>query len=540
MGGSSPLTQSRLIPGAPSLPSLGGTSGATSALNSGSSLFGRETPPAPVTPATQYLSPAAQPMVPGMPSLNLGTGQGEASPLPRGRNMSALAAPRGTRFIRLAIAAIFLFGFIGIAGYLFKDALKEAFAGLGDEAAEIPSAPQIPNASDLSPPSSISHDAPDGRQPRLPDSPDTSELNRVSSGDSTPPVVAQGTSLGQSPTDTPPRAIPASQEEIRTASQGEPTGAMPTESSPPSIANELQPVKISNDREKLLEIPTPSGSGDQSTPTSSSDIANSSSSAAADDIPPKAQPALAALQSFLSSPTVADRSRYTLAADVMKPLMDRYYLKMSDGPIVVDHIGFSNYEDRPELGAGAHCIFRVESKTWEYPVPVMLEKQADGWKVDWLAFVELKDRKLEEFFKGYTEGRFMFHVGIYRQHYFEDAVPNRDQKDAFSVGLERPNPFRAPVFLAKDSSLSKTLATRLPWETHVWAIVELEWKKLGSQQWVELVSMPQMHWYSVPTGPRPISTPEQPHSPAPAVPKAEPANEAFPPGIRRSPATGGR
>lgn len=473
-----------------------------------------------------------------MPSLNLGTGAGEAPPLPRGRNMSALAAPRGTRFIRLAIAAVFLIGFIGIAGYLFKDLLKEAFAGLGDQvASETPIVPQIPNAGAPLPPSP-DNSAPEVRPNSSSGPSGMPEPSPVTSGDSVPPMVAQGTSLGQNTADTPPRAIPASQEEIRTASQGELAGGTPTESSPPSIANELPPLKVSNDSKKLLEVP--SDSDDQSQSTSSSGIANSSSSTAADDIPEKARPALAALQSFLSSPSVADRSRYTLGADVMKPLMDRYYLKTSDGPIMVDHIGFSNYEDRPELGAGAHCIFRVESKAWEYPVPVMLEKQADGWKVDWLAFVELKDRKLEEFFKGYTEGRFMFHVGIYRQHYFEDGVPNRDQKDAFSVGLERPNPFRAPVFLAKDSPLSQTLATRLPWETHVWAIVELEWKKLGSQQWVELVSMPQMHWYSVPTGPRPISTPEQPSTPSPEVLKAKPAEEAFPPGIRRSPATGGR
>jgi hypothetical protein len=71
----------------------------------------------------------------------------------------------------------------------------------------------------------------------------------------------------------------------------------------------------------------------------------------------------------------------------------------------------------------------------------------------------------------------------------------------------------------------------------VWAVVELEWKKLGSQQWVELVSMPQMHWYSVPATPRPISTSEKPPLEAPAAPAAASANsQAFPPGIKRSPA----
>jgi len=44
----------------------------------------------------------------------------------------------------------------------------------------------------------------------------------------------------------------------------------------------------------------------------------------------------------------------------------------------------------------------------------------------------------------------------------------------------------------------------MSWETHVWAIVELEWKKQGSQQWVELKGVPQMHWYSLPADQRPV------------------------------------
>jgi hypothetical protein len=101
-------------------------------------------------------------------------------------------------------------------------------------------------------------------------------------------------------------------------------------------------------------------------------------------------------------------------------------------------------DPNPELGAGRHCIFSLENKTWEFPVPVMLEEQKDGFKVDWLAFVEFKDRMLEKFLQAYQEGPpARFHVGIIRHHYFEDNVPSLDRKDAFRISPAPPNTFHA-------------------------------------------------------------------------------------------------
>ncbi|MFN0077678.1 MAG: hypothetical protein ACKVY0_14505 [Prosthecobacter sp.] len=228
-----------------------------------------------------------------------------------------------------------------------------------------------------------------------------------------------------------------------------------------------------------------------------------------DDAPPEAKPAVTALKKFLTAGSLAERLQHTLGADLMKPLMERYYTRSSDGPVIVDRIQFVRMDPNPELGSGKHCIFNLENKTWEFPVPVMLEEQPDGFKVDWLAFVEFKDRLLEKFFQTYQEGPARFHVGIIRHHYFEDGVPNLDRKDAFRVSPAPPNPFQASVFLEKETALAQELRARLPWETHVWAVVELEWKKLGSQQWVELSAVPQMHWYSLPMAPRPISTPQK-------------------------------
>lgn len=578
------------------------------------SLFARENPPAPVTPATQMLAPnPAQPpaQAGGLPPLNLGAALGEApgaaapaSPLPRGRNIAALRTPRGTNFIRLAIAAVFLLGFLGIAFYMLKDTIVGAFVAKDAEIeAQIPSLaggtkPAVPPTTGADSEKTPAGGSKEPQNTGLASNEPSSKSDETAPPGEKPTMamaepkipIAQGQGLDPTPEQPdlvpPPKAQPATQEEIKAATGAEEApGPMVAQSNgvegnaPPLKAQltsstpdkSLPPAGGSASGQALLEVANKTDTPPSPQPmlsTQGTTSRDGSGGPTTDDIPEKAQPALQALRDFLASRNVQERAKLTLGAEVMMPLMERYYTKMADGPITADHISFSNYEDRPELGSGAHCIFRIESKSWEYPVPVMMERQSDGWKVDWLTFVELKDRKLEDFFKSFQEGRFMFHVGIYRQHYFDDAVPNRDQKDAFSVGLERPNPFRAPVFLPKDSALAQKLRERLPWETHVWAIVELEWKKLGSQQWVELVSMPQMHWYSVPAtadkGDAPsapkahaISTSEQPQTampPAstekaplimrkPGTTPAPPAatstgSEEFPPGIRRSSPTG--
>ena len=487
----------------------------TSSMPAGS-LLGRDIPPAPQTPATQAFNPGTQ----GLGGLSLGAHLNQApspaSPLPAGRNLAALRPNRGASFIRLAIAALFLLGFLGLAGYFLKDTLSGMLGG------NVPPEPE-PKASIVANTTGSEPIAPEPKSPPSP-APASSDLTGRS-----PLPTAQAQNMETVPPEAPPPTAPSAEEEAIVVKPAQPMGTEPLLANGPTASP--QPTPPANPP-KLESTPTvATGPGGGTLPRSAqSDPLDEKPS---ETVPPEAQPAFEALKGFLGAASADERARHVLGADFMKPLIERYYSRNNDGPITVDHISFGRYDKQPDLGSGAHCIFHIESKTWEYPVPAMLEQQPDGWKVDWLTFIELKDRKLEEFFKTYQEGKAMFHVGIFRQHYFGDEVPNRDQKDAFSVGLPRPNPFRAPVFLSKEAELSRNLRDRLPWEVHVWAVVELEWKKLGSQQWVELVSMPQMHWYSVPATPRPISTTEKPPVEAPAAPSG---SEAFPPGIRRSPA----
>ncbi len=543
--GSGMPNQSRLIPGGPALPNMmpggnagGGMMGMPNSLP-GSSLLGREVSPAPMPSMTQPLQAG------GAPPLSLGSARGQdlgasshVGMAPGARNIASLRAPRGTNFIRLAFAAIFLIGFLGLVGYLLKDYLPGIFPSLaGHETAEETTKGEAgakPQA--------------DLATVQAPSAPSISEAEKPAG---TPPDNKPGTALvGFDPQETvaqkakPP--LGAESSDMRTASISSPPGATNQEVVPPA-----QPAPPTSGN--LLEVPPkPSMAAESAGSPTATPAGLSQPHPPEEDesMPAGAKPAVEALKKFLFAKSLAERLPHTLGADVIKPLMERYYGLSPDGPISVDRIQFVRMDPNPELGSGKHCIFSLENKTWEFAVPVMLEEKEDGFKVDWVAFVEFKDRLLEKFFKTYQEGEpCYFHVGIIRHHYFKDDVPNLERKDVFRVSPAPPNSFQECAFLDKNSELAEKLRVQLPWETHVWAVVGLQWKKLGSQQWVELSSVPQMHWYSLPTtatAPKAKSLSTAQTTPPPDMPPgiskngvrgkstSQPNNSMAPPGIRKS------
>jgi len=467
--------------------------------------------PAPAAALTQPLQAG------GTPSLSLGSSLGHddspaapLAPVPSGRSIASLRAPRGTNFIRLAFAAIFLLGFLGLVGYLMKDYLPSLFPGLaGHEVAE-EAVKEAPLISTPAPPSA------------------TKPIDSAAAEK----AAAQSTAAAETTTAPAPITVGFDPKEsvvpkAETAATATSSMDATRSTNPPATASTTNSVPMgSATAGTLLEVPAKTTANAESPGGTAAAPSSQAPSPVieADDVPPSAKPAVEALKKFLASKSLEERLPYTLGAELMKPLMERYYARAPDGPVMVDRIQFVRMDPNPELGSGKHCILSLENKTWEYSVPVMLEEKEDGFKVDWVSFVEFKDRMLEKFFQSYQEGKACFHVGIIRHHFFEDGVPNLDRKDAFRVSPAPPNAFQASVFLDKDSELAQELRSRMPWETHVWAVVELEWKKLGSQQWVELSAVPQMHWYSLPMSPKSISMPQ----------KDDSEGEDLPPGISKN------
>ena len=365
---------------------------------------------------------------------------------------------RGSNIFMFALAVILLAGILAAAGWMFREplmAVVNRYMPPKDkgQAAPLPEGAITPDSLPLvNPPTEVAETTP--KAVFDPDEP------------------------------APPRATAPSADEL--------AALQPEPASPASTGG-------------LMEVPakpmTP-GEPDESQPATAGSVAMPASNEVKIEVSEEGQPAADALLKFINAKNLQERLRYTLAASSMKPLMERYYQAQPDGPIRVDAAGLVRLDPKPQMGGGAHAVFGVESRAWEYPVPVMLEEGKDGWQVDWLSFVEFKDRILEKFFEEYQEGAARFHVGITRTHYFEDKVPNADNKDAFRIGPAPPNPFLTTVFVEKDSQLGRDLKERIPWGAQVWAIVELEWVKLGSQQWVQLAGVPQLNWYSVPPEPK--------------------------------------
>jgi hypothetical protein len=374
---------------------------------------------------------------------------------------------RASNIFMIGLASLLLVGALAIVGWLFREPLQVLVAKFTSSSEMVQeSAPSLPVKSG-----------------------EPSDLSITAKTDPVP---------REEPTEQPPKAERVTEEAVAKAME-EKTD-LPAKPIP--VVEPKQPTDSI-----MVEVPAPAGTVPAKPNAAIANVATTGTletKAVHVEVPLEAEPAAEALKKFLGAQNMAERLSYTLAADAMKPIMERYYSVNADGPILIDAIGLVTYHPKPQIGGGAHAIFGVESKTWEFPVPVMLEDVGGSFKVDWLSFVEFKDRLLEKFLLTYQEGTARFHVGITRTHYFEDKVPNSAGKEAFRISPAPPNPFMATVFVEKDSTMGRDLRDKIPWGAQVYAIVELEWTKLGNQAWVELKGVPQLNWYSVPTAPKAV------------------------------------
>jgi hypothetical protein len=256
----------------------------------------------------------------------------------------------------------------------------------------------------------------------------------------------------------------------------------------------------------VIEVPTPGGGAARSSGPSASIGGGPTITTT-----PEAAPAVDGLRSFFAAKDYMQRSQHVLGAQSILPMMERYYSKMPDGPMSVDDIKLLRYDPKPEIGTSAHAVFTVSSKLWPYPIPIMLQEEKEGFKVDWIAFVEFKDDLLFKFLSDFQDAPARFHVGIRRTHYFESDVPDREGKDCFEIQPPLPT-YVGFVFVPSDAPLAKELEGKISWDTRTaFVIVELQWRKQGDYKWVELTAVPQLNWYSLPLEQKP-APPSKPAS----------------------------
>ncbi|MBL9143922.1 MAG: hypothetical protein JNM99_09600 [Verrucomicrobiaceae bacterium] len=430
--------------------------------------------------------------------------------VPRGQHVTVKKSSGG--FLKLAIAALFIFGSIGTAAWYLR---KDIIDALGYTPSVKPQLPETVDVQTIAP-------VPDVVPAPTP-SPSTTPAPQVTVVEPTlaptpqapaptPPVPAPSAEK------MPPRALPISGGTI--AQNNPPPRAMPVEDEPPvppapiekrpvlaqgvqttrtpehAIKDEAPAPPVAPMNENLVEVGRLPDSP-KVLPEPSTEMPGAEGSRPiAKNVPPVCNPALTGLKNFLAAPTWRERLQYMMMPDQMRQKAETYYASNPDGPVEVDEIHYLRHDEDPQVGSGTHVVFVLFSRAWDYGFPVMVEQKGDDARVDWLTFVEFKDDLLNKFLNNYMEGPVRFHVGIRRTHYFEDDVPNRDEMDAFEISTPMENA-HGFVFTPSSTPLARSMNSTISWDKEAsWVIVELQWRRQGSTKWIEITGLPQLNWYS--------------------------------------------
>lgn len=460
---------------------------------------------------TQHLPPAPQPLTSpqppradrhpttSMPRPQQGHAPTMADPqMRRGLNVTTRKASSG--FAKVA-AALVLLGTLGAAGWHFRGPLQEQAAKYGVDlssmTAGLPNptdssiAGPVPGVDEMSAPAKPSEPAPAiAKAPPAPvPTPPTSEATAqrnlplpppleepaapkaVLVEEAPPAMTRRAVPVMESPTEAPPAAEPV-----------KPDAAMAAKTEPAPL---VEVGRAKNDPKLAPESLRASVVVGLDRPI----IKN---------VPPECESAAEALKKFLAANSWRERLAFIQLPGGMERKVQQYYAGNADGPVEVDEIEYYHHNENPQVGKGMHVVFVLRSRAWQFPmgVPVMVEVHNNEARVDWLTFVEFKDDLLNRFLTTYMEGPVRFHVGIRRTHYFEDDVPDKENMHAFEVAPPMGN-CRGYVFVPKETPLARSLAGTLSWDKDLsLGVVELQWRRVGGQKWIEMTALPQLNWYS--------------------------------------------
>ena len=448
------------------------------------------TPPSPETaasptPGTDAPSEAAVPGETTLPARRSASPRPALPPFPN-------RPSRGSNLLRLAIAVVMLLGCVGIIGYLAKGTLLDLYhqhlAPLisGEDADTLPDSSastltlEKPTGADPESSKPVPQDSPP------PPEPPTKTPPKVESLVTAPPPPAPNPASPSAPSTAPSTTEPA---------MTEPT---PAPSKPAEVVAKATPVPM-DQLPKVGEPPPASGglTNLMEVPGAGTSTGSSTSALEGTEVPKEAKPAADALVEFLKAESLDAKTRFILGATdpQIKALIDRYYGQAPAEPIEVTNLTYIRHDPNPEVGGGMQCVFSVASKEWTYPIPVMLQQTKDGFKLDWISFIEFKDNWLEKFVQSFRPNPGRFHVGIKRTHYFERDVPDLDGKDCFIIQPPSGH-FEVAVFVPKNTPLAEMLKRELTWSTQqAYVLAEIQWREDGTNQWIELTAVPQLNWY---------------------------------------------
>lgn len=152
---------------------------------------------------------------------------------------------------------------------------------------------------------------------------------------------------------------------------------------------------------------------------------------------------------------------------------------------------FDAAEQLPQTGYKAR-LFRVVTQESPLGFPVAVEDTKEGPRVDFEAFIQCRDRLLDQFMtkRSSLPGKFL--VVLRRGHYFGDELKQDDLNRLLCLEVASPNPgaTKYSVFIPKDTDLGRLALRKFTWDKIYTPIVELT----HNDRYISISSLVQDTW----------------------------------------------
>ena len=380
---------------------------------------------------------------------------------------------------------LLLFAILLAAGYAFREPLLEIWnkkfapQKTGVSTPILPSAPQ---AAPSTPAKSPVPAAPPATEPAASFEKPIPAAEPPAEKPTPPPVEPE-------PTVKPDPVAPVV--EPKTQPQPEPEPAIPTPTTttePPSLitppVTEPMPPKVEIRPASLLpDLPA--------TPDAAE--------AASTEIPAKPEEAaqqkgLAAVKSFLTATTIEGVSANILNSAKLAPKLTAYYGAKAIPPTEFDNIVLDSGARVPETNSRAF-LFRIRSPDRTQGFPVCVEETPQGYRIEWEAFIQCRDRVAANFWKDASLPQTSLFVIVKRSHYFDEDLVNLDDYECFRINSPNPDEEEFYAFARKDSAFVKKNRMLLNWDANYFVVAQFTHvKNSKGVSHVEIVDIDRFNW----------------------------------------------
>jgi hypothetical protein len=201
----------------------------------------------------------------------------------------------------------------------------------------------------------------------------------------------------------------------------------------------------------------------------------------------------ATLRAFLEAPDWASRSAYVLFPEKIRAAMEAYSQQAPDGPTAFKAIT-PKQTQLDEATGYTLMIFFVATEAFPTGIPTAVQETADGWRVDWQAFVEFRDQLFQKFVEGPIGRTGRFHLIVSQPP--PAAEVNRANEHFMSVVVNAPlNPTQQAAYVKKASEASATLRAATPADEFFTPVLEIA--KRGTpdgKTYLEILEVVASNW----------------------------------------------